>query len=109
MKIKVFNSPLSCISKSIRFLLIVTNKNIILAITFIVFLNGCVQNTALLGPAYTFSSSGSVLQAGLSYGSNKAIKKISKNSKLESQKQKQLFDLLKANIEKTKKKLTNIN
>ena len=75
MKIKAFNSPLSCILKCIGFLLTVINKKIILAVTLLVFLSGCIQNTALLGPAYTFGSSGSVLQTGLSYGSNKVYTK----------------------------------
>ena len=38
--------------------------------------NGCLQGSALLGPAVTIASTGNVYQAGLSYGSNKAIKKI---------------------------------
>ena len=75
MKIKAFITLLSCILKSIRFSSLVTNKKIILALAFVVFLNGCVQSTSMLGPAYTFSSSGSVLQTGLSYGSNKVYAK----------------------------------
>ena len=39
------------------------------------FLNGCVNPTALLGPVYTLVSTGNVYHAGLSYGSNEAIKK----------------------------------
>ena len=39
-------------------------------------LTSCVQNTALLGPAYTLSSTGNVLQAGLSYGTTYTVKKI---------------------------------
>ena len=37
--------------------------------------NGCLQGTALLGPAVTIASTGNIYQAGLSYGSNTAIKK----------------------------------
>ena len=83
MKIKAFSSPLSCILKCIGFLLTVINKKIILAVAFVALLNGCVQSTAMLGPAYTFSSSGSVLQTGLSYGSNKVYTKYKeeKNAK----------------------------
>jgi len=51
-------------------------KKLILAIIFLSFHNGCVQNTALLGPMYTLSSTGNVFQAGLSYGSNKVITSI---------------------------------
>ena len=34
------------------------------------------QNTALLGPAVTAASTGNLYQAGLSYGSSKAVTKI---------------------------------
>ena len=42
----------------------------------LILLNGCVQNTALLGPAYTLSTTGNALQAGLSYGTTYTVKKI---------------------------------
>ena len=51
-------------------------KKIIISIFAIYFLNGCVQSTALLGPAVTVASTGNVYQAGLSYGSSKALAKI---------------------------------
>ena len=51
-------------------------KKIIISIFAIYFLNGCVQSTALLGPAITVASTGNVYQAGLSYGSSKALTKI---------------------------------
>ena len=44
-----------------------------LAIIFI-FLSGCIQSTALLGPGVTLATTGNVMQAGLQYGANKAIK-----------------------------------
>ena len=50
-------------------------KKIVIVLIYICFLNGCVQTTSLLGPAYTLASTGSIYQAGLSYGSNQAIKK----------------------------------
>ena len=40
----------------------------------IVFLNGCVQTTALLGPGMTVATTGNVLQAGFQYGANTALK-----------------------------------
>ena len=40
----------------------------------IVFLNGCVQSTALLGPGLTVATTGNVFQAGFQYGANTAIK-----------------------------------
>ena len=51
-------------------------KKIIAGLFLLFFLNGCVQSAALLGPAYTLTSTGNVYQAGLSYGSGKALKKI---------------------------------
>ena len=45
-------------------------------ILFLLFLNGCIQGTAFLGPVLTGASTGSVYQAGLSFGSSQAITKI---------------------------------
>ena len=53
----------------------ILNK-IIISIFAICFLTGCVQNTALLGPAVTAASTGNLYQAGLSYGSSKVVTKI---------------------------------
>ena len=44
-----------------------------LAIIFIL-LSGCIQSTALLGPGVTLATTGNVMQAGLQYGANTAIK-----------------------------------
>ena len=40
-----------------------------------IFLSGCFQSSALLGPGMTIISTGNVAQAGFHYGANKAIKK----------------------------------
>ena len=76
MKIKlldeIINSTLSCISKCLRFFGMI-HKKIIFGFFTLSFLAGCSSPTAMLGPAYTLTSSGSVLQAGLSYGSNEMI------------------------------------
>ena len=40
----------------------------------LIFLSGCFQSTALLGPSMTVATTGNVLQAGLQYGANTAIK-----------------------------------
>ena len=76
MKIKlldeIINSTLSCISKCLRFFGMI-HKKIIFGFFTLSFLAGCASPTAMLGPAYTLTSSGSVLQAGLSYGSNEMI------------------------------------
>jgi vancomycin permeability regulator SanA len=45
-------------------------------IFYLLLLNGCAQSTSFLGPIIAGASSGSVHQAALSYGSNKAITQI---------------------------------
>ena len=40
-----------------------------------IFLSGCFQSSALLGPGMTIISSGNIAQAGFHYGANTAIKK----------------------------------
>ena len=40
-----------------------------------IFLTGCFQSSALLGPGMTIISTGNVVQAGFHYGANKAVKK----------------------------------
>ena len=41
---------------------------------FLIFLNGCLQSTAMLGPGVTLATTGNVFQAGFQYGANEAIK-----------------------------------
>ena len=43
-------------------------------IFILVILSGCMQTTSLLGPGITVATSGNVLQAGLQYGANTALK-----------------------------------
>ena len=74
-------------------------KKIIISIFAIHILNGCVQNTALLGPAVTIASTGSVYQAGLSYASNETITKITGKTPTEN-----IKNLLKKNKENNTKK-----
>ena len=64
------------------------------------FLNGCVQSAALLGPAYTLASTGNIYQAGLSYGSNQAVKKIT--GKTPTENIKSLVDNKKIKLRKKK-------
>ena len=59
-------------------------KKIIIGFFVLFFLNGCAQNTVLLGPAYTLASTGNIYQAGLSYGSDQAVKKITGKSPTEN-------------------------
>ena len=53
-------------------------------ISLLLFFTGCVQSSAFLGPAFTVASSGNLYQAGLSYGSNLAVKKITGMSPIEN-------------------------
>ena len=93
-------------------------KKIFAGLFLLFFLNGCVQSAALLGPAYTLASSGNIYQAGLTYGSNQAVKEITgkspteniqslvdnKKKKIEKEKkQEEFFALVKSRIEKTSK------
>jgi hypothetical protein len=93
-------------------------KKISAGLFLLFFLNGCVQSTALLGPAYTLASTGNIYQAGFSYGSSQAVKKITGKSPTENikslvdnkkikieekEKQDEFFALVKNRIEKTSK------
>ena len=84
MKINLINSPLSCIAKSIGFMKVIMNKKIILSLMVFGFLGACTSPTAMIGPAYTLTSSGNVLQAGLSYGSNEMITMYTGKTPLEN-------------------------
>ncbi len=64
-------STLSCMLKSIRLVNRMVNKKI--SIVLLLLLGACTTPTAMLGPAYTLSSSGNIFQAGLSYGTNEMI------------------------------------
>ena len=63
MKISDFNSTLSCISICIESLRTMINKKIIFVLFIFSFFGACTSPTAMLGPAYSLSSSGSVYQA----------------------------------------------
>jgi hypothetical protein len=41
----------------------------------LIFLNGCLQATALLGPSITVATTGNIFQAGFQYGANSVIEK----------------------------------
>ena len=99
-------------------------KKIITGLFLLFFLNGCVQSTALLGPAYTLASTGNIYHAGLSYSSNQAIENITgktptenikslvdnKKMKIEKkEKQNEFFALVKSRIEKTSKIIQSAN
>ena len=96
-------------------------KKIIIGLFFLLFFNGCLQSTALLGPSYTLISTGNVYQAGFSYGSSKVIKKMTdktptenikslldnKKLKVEEENYDEFFVLVKNRIEK-KSKIINL-
>ena len=99
MIIMKLNSTLSCILNCIRFVTTMINKKIILGLLIITLLAGCSSPTAMLGPVYTLSSTGSGLQAGINYGSNELITMYTGKTPIEN--------LKKINVDK-KKNETNI-
>ena len=50
-------------------------KKVILIALGVLFLSGCIQTTALLGPSVIGAQSGSIYKASLQYGTNYMIKK----------------------------------
>ena len=63
------------------------NKKIIFGLFIIGFLGACTSPTAMLGPIYTFTSTGNVYQTALSYGSNRAIEKKTGKTPIENLKE----------------------
>ena len=49
-------------------------KKIYFLVLISIMLTGCIQSTALLGPSITVATTGNIMQAGLQYGANSAIK-----------------------------------
>jgi len=113
---------LSCAYKYLMLVrTIMIPKKIIIGLFFLLFFNGCLQSTALLGPSYTLISTGNVYQAGFSYGSSKVIKKMTdktptenikslldnKKLKVEEVNYDEFFALVKNRIEK-KSKIINL-
>ena len=74
----------------------------------LIFLNGCFQSTALIGPGLTIASTGNVVQAGFQFEVNKAIKNktgkdaliLVKDAVEKDQKQKKFHKNLKIMVEK---------
>ena len=50
-------------------------KKIVLYFCISLFLTGCYQSTAMVGPAITLASTGNVSQAGLAYITNRVVEK----------------------------------
>ena len=98
-------------------------KKIVLYFCISLFLTGCYQSTAMVGPAITLASTGNFSQAGLTYVTNKAIEKETgmttteyvstileeKTKKTKKTKNKkineELMILVQTNFEETRKKL----
>ena len=92
-------------------------KKIFIYIIALIVLSGCVQSSAMVGPALTIASTGNLSQAGLSYFTNRAVKEetgmdtvsyVSKKigDKHSEKKLKRDFKtLVKSNFEKTRQKL----
>ena len=95
-------------------------KKIVLYFCISLFLTGCFQSSAMVGPTITLASTGNVSQAGLAYITNKAVEKETgmsatkyvstileektkknKNKKINEE----LMILVKTNFEETRKKL----
>jgi hypothetical protein len=51
---------------------------------FLSTLNGCAQGLAFLGPAFSYSKTGNIMQSALSYGTNVAFKKVKAKSSTEN-------------------------
>ena len=128
MKIGFFNSILSCINKCIRITSTMTNKKVIFGLFLFFMLGACGGPTAMLGPAYTFTSTGNIAQAGLSYGSNTLITSytgktpienieeiasnnlsIKKNIQKQTLQSEDFYQLVKSKIEMTKGKIKLTN
>ncbi len=64
--------------------LIMIHKKIIYSLIALYFLAGCTSPTAMIGPVYTLSSTGSIFQTGLSYGSNEIITRSTGKTPIEN-------------------------
>ena len=92
-------------------------KKIYLLVLISIILSGCIQSTALLGPGVTIATTGNIMQAGLQYGANTAIKnetgkdalthlKDAVNEEQDSEKiEKKIRNITKNTIDKVKRKL----
>ncbi len=92
-------------------------KKIYFLVLISIFLSGCIQSTALLGPGVTIATTGNIMQAGLQYGANTAIKKETGkdaithlkdavNEEQDNQKlEKKIRNITKNTIDKVKRKL----
>ena len=62
--------------KDVKFrLMVIKSLRFFFIFISFIFLNGCIQATAFLGPTLTVATTGNVMQAGFQYGANTTIKK----------------------------------
>mgnify|MGYP001170326912 FL=1 len=93
-------------------------KNIIFLILGLIFLNGCFQSTAMVGPTMAFVGTGNIYNAGFSFGASKVVKEetgmetteyissiLNEEKRNEKKLNKKFINLVKTNIEKTRKKI----
>ena len=92
-------------------------KRIFFYIVTIGLLSGCVQSTAMIGPAITIASTGNISQAGLTFFTNKAVEEetgmdtvsyVSKKIEQQNSKTKlkrEFKNLVETNFVKTREKL----
>ena len=89
------------------------SKVLVYIVTGII-LSGCAQSTAMLGPAITLASTGNASQAGMTFFTNKIVKKetgmdtvsfVSNKIEQNSSKNRKFKKLVETNFEKTRKKL----
>ena len=89
-------------------------KKILSCILVGIILTGCAQSTAMLGPALTLVSTGNATQAGMTFFTNKVVKKetgmdtvsfVSNKLEQNSSKNRKFRKLVETNFEKTRKKL----
>ena len=99
MNTKSFHTTLSCITLWPRLLITFNYKKLILILMIFSFTGACTAPTAMIGPAYTLSSTGNIFQAGLSYSSNELITYYTEKTPLEN---------LKEISQKERKKFNNI-
>ena len=91
-------------------------KKIIFLLINLILLSGCVQSTAMFGPALTAATTGNIFQAGLSYGTNLTIKEKTGKSPSEhvvdyNKKkidEKKLKNLIIKHVQLTRKKISTI-
>tara|TARA_B100000767_G_scaffold88269_1_gene84797 strand:+ start:2573 stop:2863 length:291 start_codon:yes stop_codon:yes gene_type:complete len=92
-------------------------KKVFIGIFLLGLLSGCGQNISLLGPIYTLSTTGNVYQAGLSYGSDRAVTSLTGKSTAQNireilipkKNESEFHTLVKNRISETRKKLGLVN